>query len=89
MIKKIMALFESVKQHIHLYNLEVKARKCVSRIGDFAEHQFCVEKLHEWLSIYQRKSIELRHIMDDSASDRHAKLESFIDKVQRKYPLEK
>jgi hypothetical protein len=85
MIKKIVALFDSVKHHIHLHKLEVKARKCVSRIGDFADHQLCGEQLHEWLAVYKKKSIELREIMNNATSDRREKLEAFIDKVHSKY----
>lgn len=85
MIKKIVALFDSVKQHIHLHKLEVKARRCVSRLEDMASHQLCGEQLQEWLGIYKKKSIELREIMNETATSRRDKLEVFIDKVQKKY----
>lgn len=85
MIKKIVALFDSVKQHIHLHKLEVKARRCVSRLEDMASHQLCGEQLQEWLGIYKKKSIELREIMNETAASRRDKLEVFIDKVQKKY----
>lgn len=87
MIKKIVALFDSIKHDIHLHKLEVKARKCVSRIENFAETQLGGEQLNEWLAVYKKKSIELRDIMNNATSDRREKLEAFIEKVHNKYPF--
>lgn len=85
MIKKIVTLFDPIKQHIHLHQLEVKARKTVSRLEDMAAHQLCAEQLHAWLAIYKKKSIELREIMSNTAHERREKLEAFIDKIHKKY----
>lgn len=85
MIKKIVAFFDLIKESIHLDRLEIKARKCVSKIEHIAERQLCGEQLHQWLSIYQKKSVELREIMKHSNTERREKLEAFIAKVQDKY----
>jgi len=85
MIKKIVAFFDRIKELIHLDRLESKARKCVSRLEDIAEHQLCMEKFQQALHIYQKKSVELRKIMNESAGDRREQLEAFISKVQDKY----
>ena len=85
MIKKIVAFFDRIKELIHLDRLEVKARKCVSHLEDIAEHQLCMEKFQQALSVYQKKSVELRKIMGSNASDRREQLEAFISKVQDKY----
>jgi hypothetical protein len=85
MIKKIVSFFDLIKEHIHLDRLETKARKCVSHLEDMAERQLCMDNFNLWLSIYQKKSIELREIMKHGTSERREKLESFIEKVQNKY----
>lgn len=85
MTKKIVALFVSFKHYIHLHKLEIKARKCVSRLEHFADTQLCGEQFNEWLDVYKKKSIELRDIMNNAKSDRREKLEAFIDKIHTKY----